>query len=127
MLFKCLYLHFCWREQVSFSLFTVFDLFLFSGSLSLSQWESGTPELGTCMHVNKLAGLVEDDGHIQWDLLCATSENKAELEISLEMTVSENLGQDQFLCFAHLSLLLPKTDAITLLCLLQPGCNQFSW
>lgn len=54
------------------------------------------------MHVNKLAGLVGDDGHIQQDLLCASSENKAELEISLEMTVSENLGQDQFLCFAHL-------------------------
>lgn len=47
--------------------------FIFSGSLSLRQC---TLELGTHIHINELAGWVGDDGCIQWDLLCATSENK---------------------------------------------------
>lgn len=52
--------------------------FIFSGSLSLTQRESGAPELGTHMHVNELAGLAGDGGHIWWDLFCTASENEAE-------------------------------------------------
>lgn len=55
----------------------VLTCLIFSGSLSLRQC---TLELGTHMHINKLAGWVGVDGRVRWDPLYATSENAAKTE-----------------------------------------------